>query len=123
MEDSAARARTIEKTTAEESSTTPPRSFMRRLHYWWSLFLAGALLGTLAPPILVFSWLVKKHDLAPHSYQDVSSWRFADFVFSWDYDFFADGTKARRAGLHEYVDSQAMFMSVFEDFRRRKVIP
>jgi len=36
---------------------------MRRLHYWWSLFLAGALLGVLAPPILIFSWLVNKHEL------------------------------------------------------------
>src|ERR1041384_7968465 len=53
----------IEKTMAEESSTTRPRSFMRRLHYWWSLFLAGALLGTLGPPILLVAWLVNKHDL------------------------------------------------------------
>jgi 1-acyl-sn-glycerol-3-phosphate acyltransferase len=36
---------------------------MRRLHYWWSLFLAGALLGLLGPPILVIAWLVNKHDL------------------------------------------------------------
>jgi 1-acyl-sn-glycerol-3-phosphate acyltransferase len=36
---------------------------MRRLHYWWSLFCAGALLGVLGPPILLFSWLVNKHDL------------------------------------------------------------
>ena len=33
------------------------------MHYWWSLFLAGALLGTLGPPVLIFSWLVNKHDL------------------------------------------------------------
>jgi 1-acyl-sn-glycerol-3-phosphate acyltransferase len=59
MEDSAA----IEKTTSEESSTTRPRSFMRRLHYWWSLFLAGVLLGTLGPPILIFSWIVNRHSL------------------------------------------------------------
>ena len=59
MEDSAA----IEKTTSDESSTTPRRSFMRRLHYWWSLFLAGALLGTLGPPILIIAWIVNKHDL------------------------------------------------------------
>jgi len=59
MEDSAA----IEKTTTDESSTTPQRSFMRRLHYWWSLFLAGALLATLGPPILIIAWLVNKHDL------------------------------------------------------------
>src|SRR5919106_5068834 len=48
---------------SEESSTTGRRSFMRRLHYWWSLFVAGALLGVLGPPILFFSWLVDKHDL------------------------------------------------------------
>lgn len=48
---------------SEESSTTGRRSFMRRLHYWWSLFVAGALLGVLGPPILLFSWLVNKHDL------------------------------------------------------------
>ena len=47
----------------EESSITGRRSFMRRLHYWWSLFVAGALLGVLGPPILLFSWLVNKHDL------------------------------------------------------------
>jgi 1-acyl-sn-glycerol-3-phosphate acyltransferase len=53
----------IEKTMAEESSTRRPRSFMRRLHYWWSLFLAGALLGVLGPPILLVAWIVNKHDL------------------------------------------------------------
>jgi 1-acyl-sn-glycerol-3-phosphate acyltransferase len=53
----------IKKTMADESSTQRPRSFMRRLHYWWSLFLAGALLAILAPPILIFSWIVNKHDL------------------------------------------------------------
>ena len=48
---------------AQESSTAAHRSLMRRLHYWWSLFVAGALLGLLGPPILLFSWLVNKHDL------------------------------------------------------------
>ena len=35
----------------------------RRLHYWWSMFVAGALLAICGPPILLFSWLVNKHDL------------------------------------------------------------
>ena len=47
----------------DESSITGRRSFTRRLHYWWSLFVAGALLGILGPPILLFSWIVNKHDL------------------------------------------------------------
>ena len=40
---------------------------------------------------------------------DVSSWPFGDVVFSWDYDLIADGSKARRYGFHEYVDTAAMF--------------
>ena len=54
----------MEETSAiVESSTTRRRSFMRRLHYWWSLFVAGALLGILGPPVLLIAWLVNKHDL------------------------------------------------------------
>ncbi|HEV7179472.1 MAG TPA: hypothetical protein VGN11_06350, partial [Candidatus Baltobacteraceae bacterium] len=61
--------------------------------------------------------------LEPHAYDEVSSWRFGDFVFSWDYDMFADGSKARRFGFHEYVDTEAMFLNIFDDFRKRNIIP
>lgn len=67
--------------------------------------------------------MVEKYGLAPNSYADVSSWRFGDFVFRWDYDVIADGSKARRFGFHEFVDTREMFLGIFEDFRRRKVIP
>ncbi|QUL54349.1 SDR family oxidoreductase [Paenibacillus tritici] len=67
--------------------------------------------------------MVKKHGLATHSYKAVSSWQFGDFVFSWNYDFFSDGSKARRLGFHEYVDTEVMFKDIFDDFRKRKVIP
>lgn len=36
---------------------------VRRLHYWWSLFVAGALLLLLGPPILIVAWLLGKHYL------------------------------------------------------------
>ncbi len=65
----------------------------------------------------------EKHGLERIPYKDVSSWRFGDFVFAWDYDVLADGTKARRFGFHEYVDTEAMFLRIFDDFRRRRVIP
>jgi nucleoside-diphosphate-sugar epimerase len=67
--------------------------------------------------------MAKKHDLLPTPYSQVSAWGFGDFVFGWDYDFFADGTKLRRAGFHEYVDTEAMFMRVFDDLKTRKIIP
>lgn len=65
----------------------------------------------------------QKYHLADYAYQDVSAWPFADFVFSWDYDMFADGTKARRFGFTEHVETKAMFHRLFDDLRRRKVIP
>jgi len=67
--------------------------------------------------------MIAKHDLANTPYRDVSSWRFADFVFSWDYDMFGDGSKARRFGFHEYVETEAMFMRIFDDLRLRRIIP
>ena len=60
---------------------------------------------------------------SPHAYRDVSSWAFGDAVFSWDYDLIADGSKARRHGFHEYVDTDQMFIRVFDDMRSRKIIP
>lgn len=67
--------------------------------------------------------MVARHNLASTPYRDVSSWRFGDFVFGWDYDFFADGSKARRFGFHEFVDSEVMFADIFADFRQRRIIP
>jgi nucleoside-diphosphate-sugar epimerase len=67
--------------------------------------------------------LVAEHDLAPTPYSDVSSWTFADFVFGWDYDVFADGSKARRAGFHRHVQTEMMFFSLFERLRAARIIP
>lgn len=64
----------------------------------------------------------EKYDLDA-TYAEVSSWGFADFVFSWDYDMFADTSKARRAGFGEYVETEVMCRNVFEQFRKRKIIP
>lgn len=66
--------------------------------------------------------IAAKHGLQAVPYRDVSSWRFADFVFSWDYDMFGDGSKARRFGFHEFIDTETMFIGIFDDLRRRKLI-
>ena len=67
--------------------------------------------------------MTQRHGLEPHAYSDVSSWAFGDFVFSWDYDMFADGSKARRHGFHHHVDTTSMFIDTFADLRRRRIIP
>jgi nucleoside-diphosphate-sugar epimerase len=66
--------------------------------------------------------MTERHDLK-YDYREVSSWPFGDAVFGWDYDMFADGSKARRFGFHEFVDTERMFYDIFDEFRRRGVIP
>ncbi|GAB3800606.1 SDR family oxidoreductase [Spirosoma humi] len=65
----------------------------------------------------------EKYELTRHTYQAVSSWAFGDAVFGWDYDFFGDGTKARRLGFHEFIDTEQMFVQLFDKLRRENVIP
>ena len=67
--------------------------------------------------------MIAKHGLQNTPYEQVSSWGFADFVFSWDYDFFADGAKARRFGFHEFVDTEEMFAGIMERLKAEKSIP
>ena len=67
--------------------------------------------------------MIRKYSLAHHSYGEVSSWRFIDFVLGWDYDVFADTTKARRFGFHEYVDTEQMFYRIFDELKRTSIIP
>ncbi|MEU8247033.1 SDR family oxidoreductase [Nonomuraea sp. NPDC048916] len=67
--------------------------------------------------------MTEKYGLESHSYEEVSSWAFGDAVFSWDYDFMADGSKARRFGFHEFVDTERMFLDILADLRTRRIIP
>jgi 1-acyl-sn-glycerol-3-phosphate acyltransferase len=65
----------IEKSIVGKSSTVQPRKLVRRLHYWWSLFAAGALLAVLGPPILSVAWLTGKHHLVyPWALFGAQSW-------------------------------------------------
>jgi nucleoside-diphosphate-sugar epimerase len=64
----------------------------------------------------------EKYGLEKHSYQQVSSWGFGDFVFSWDYDFFSDGIKARKMGFYEFVDTEQMFFALFDKLKEQKII-
>jgi 1-acyl-sn-glycerol-3-phosphate acyltransferase len=47
---------------AAQSSTTRGPRIIGKLRFWWSWFVAGALLLLLAPPILLVARLANKHD-------------------------------------------------------------
>ncbi|MCU1268463.1 MAG: 1-acyl-sn-glycerol-3-phosphate acyltransferase [Acidobacteria bacterium] len=58
MEESAATQR-----PSEAESNITRRTLAGRLLYWWSLFVAGALLAIFGPPVLLAAWLTQHHDL------------------------------------------------------------
>jgi 1-acyl-sn-glycerol-3-phosphate acyltransferase len=46
-----------------------------RLLYWWSLFIAGALLLIVGPPVLLVAWLTRHHDLVyPWAFFGARNW-------------------------------------------------
>lgn len=85
--------------------------------------LPMSLTDVMADKADLWGVMISRHELAPTSYSDVSSWPFGDFVFSWDYDVIADTSKSRRAGFHEYVETEAMFLRIFQDLRDQRLIP
>jgi 1-acyl-sn-glycerol-3-phosphate acyltransferase len=46
-----------------QSNTGTGRSLAGRIRYWWSLFVAGALLLIFGPPALTYAWLTGNHDV------------------------------------------------------------
>ncbi len=103
------------------------RELWPQLARFFELEVASPLPLTLATVMAdkepLWNNMVEKYGLEPHPYSHVSSWGFGDAVFSWDYDMFADGSKARRFGFHDYVETEAMFMDIFRDLRQRRIIP
>ncbi|WP_138945625.1 SDR family oxidoreductase [Plantibacter sp. M259] len=85
--------------------------------------LEMSLVEVMADKEALWNAMVERHGLAPTSYAEVSSWAFGDFVFAWDYDVIADTSKSRRAGFHEFVDTEAMFLRIFQDLREQRLIP
>ena len=85
--------------------------------------LTMSLATVMADKAPLWQVMAERHGLRPIPYSDLVAWPFADFVFGWDYDMFADGTKARRLGFHDYVETEAMFTGIFADLRQRRIIP
>jgi 1-acyl-sn-glycerol-3-phosphate acyltransferase len=73
---------------------------LRRLTYWWSLFLAGALLLIFGPPIISVAWLLRKHEL-------VYPWAF----FGGRNWLRLSGMKVRVSGK-EYLDPNETYVFV-----------
>ncbi|MEM9118637.1 MAG: SDR family oxidoreductase [Cyanobacteria bacterium P01_F01_bin.56] len=67
--------------------------------------------------------IVQKYRLEPHSLQELAVWPLGDFLFQCDWDVLLSATKVQQAGFHQVVDSEEMFVSLFQAFRDRRIIP
>jgi len=67
--------------------------------------------------------IVRKYNLRPIPYEQVSAWPFADVVLGLEYDTILSTIKARRAGFHECIGTREMFANLFAELQRERVIP
>ena len=67
--------------------------------------------------------IVREHGLLPTPFAEAANWAFANYAFAPTWDVMLDNTKARKYGFQEFVDSEEMFLRIFDDFRRQRFIP
>ncbi len=81
------------------------------------------LVAAMADKAPLWDAIVARHGLLANSFSRVADWRFANYVWSNDWDVMSSTLKCRQAGFLEFVDSEEMFLRVLGEFRARKVIP
>lgn len=67
--------------------------------------------------------IVAREKLAPHTFAEIASWPYGDYVFGIDYDVISDTRKARSHGLRLEVDSEGMLLEMLADLQRRRILP
>lgn len=71
----------------------------------------------------VWDRIVKKHGLLPTPYEQTAGWPYFDFNMDTSWDVLLCDAKRIDRGFTEMVDTEAMFLRLFGEFRRRKVLP
>jgi nucleoside-diphosphate-sugar epimerase len=82
-----------------------------------------SLVTFMADKAPVWDRIVIKYDLRRYSFEEIASWPFLDGMLGLEYDVISDTGKARRAGFHDSVDTDAMFIRTFDQFRKDRIIP
>jgi nucleoside-diphosphate-sugar epimerase len=71
----------------------------------------------------VWDEIVRKHDLKPHKFDEIVSWKFGDMQFHQHWDSISETTKIRRFGFHDVVEDEEMFTRLFDRLREMRMIP
>jgi hypothetical protein len=71
----------------------------------------------------VWMRIARERGLVATSFEQLVLWPYGDFVFQPDWDIFSSTLKLRAFGFHEVLDTERMFLEIFDLYRREKVIP
>jgi len=71
----------------------------------------------------VWDRIVEKHGLVKLSYEQTAGWPYFDFNMDTSWDVLMSDVKRIDRGFTEMVDTEKMFLDLFAEFRRRKVLP
>ncbi len=71
----------------------------------------------------VWECIVQRHGLKPQKLRDVAVWAYADSQLAQDYDVITSTTRLRKAGFHETVDTEEMFIDQLSRYRQAKILP
>ena len=70
----------------------------------------------------IWERIVARHRLRPYPYKELVSWGYGDGRLHRHWETLMT-SKIRRHGFLEFVDTEEMFMRIFQDLRDKKVIP
>ena len=70
-----------------------------------------------------WSALPKSSFFSSISYSQIVSWGFGDAIFGTNYDNISSTIKLRRAGFPDCIDTEEVFCTLFDQLRRKRIIP
>ena len=79
--------------------------------------------GVMADKGAIWDRIVAKHGLRPIPYEQAALWSYGDFLFTPSWDMMSSTTKLRQFGFADVVDTEAMFVSLFDALRQERIIP
>ena len=71
----------------------------------------------------VWQAIIRKHGLRPTALDSLVLWPYGNYVFAPEWDIISDMSKARGYGFTETIDSEKMFLEVFDYLRAEKIVP
>lgn len=82
-----------------------------------------ALSRFMAGKAKIWDEIVSRGRLKRHTFDEIASWAYGDYVFGIEHDVVSDTRKARSHGLRLEVDSEEMLLEMLGNLRAERILP